>query len=74
MIKSINRRSFFTKAVGLVGLLLVLPDKVEPVIEETMIKTDADGLEEKLEAHMWKILKHVQIRASQEPTEFLLGR
>ena len=40
---------------------------------EALIKIEGDGLEPELEAFMFKILKKIQLRASQEGAEFLLG-
>jgi len=37
------------------------------------ITVNADGLEPELEAFMWRIIERVQIRASQEEAEFLIG-
>lgn len=66
--KPINRRSFFTKAVGLFGLLFVSPDRGAPVNEEAIVTIHADGLQPQLEAHMWKIFKEMQIRAEEMAT------
>ena len=40
---------------------------------DALIKIEADGLEPELEAFMWKIVERVQVRASDEGAEFLLG-
>ena len=40
---------------------------------ESLIKIEAPGLQPQLEAFMWEILEAIQIRASEEGAEFLLG-
>lgn len=40
---------------------------------ESLISISAEGLEPELEAFMWKIIEKVQIRATEEASEFLLG-
>jgi hypothetical protein len=40
---------------------------------EALIKIDSTGLEPALEMVMWEILEKVQIRASEEAADFLLG-
>ena len=40
---------------------------------QAMITVDGTGLEPELEAFMWKILEAVQVRATEEASEFLLG-
>lgn len=40
---------------------------------DALINISADGLEPELEAFMWKILERVQLRATEEGAEFLLG-
>lgn len=40
---------------------------------EALIKVEAPGLQPHLEAFMWEILETIQIRASEEGAEFLLG-
>ena len=40
---------------------------------DALIKISAEGLEPELEAFMWKIVDRVQVRASGEGAEFLLG-
>lgn len=40
---------------------------------EGLINISADGLEPEIEAFMWKILERIQIRATEENAEFLLG-
>ena len=40
---------------------------------EPLIKITADGLEPELEAFMWQVLERIQVQASAEGAEFLLG-
>ena len=40
---------------------------------EALIRISGDGLEPELEAFMWKILQRIQVRATQDNAEFLLG-
>ena len=40
---------------------------------EALITVKGDGLQPHLEAFMWEILKSIQVRATQEGAEFLIG-
>jgi len=40
---------------------------------EAFISVTADGLESELEAFLFKILERIQVRASSEAQQFLLG-
>lgn len=40
---------------------------------DALITISGDGLEAELEAFMWKILEKIQVRATEEGSEFLLG-
>jgi len=40
---------------------------------DSLIQISADGLEPELEAFMWRILERVQLRVTEEQSEFLLG-
>lgn len=40
---------------------------------EALIKISGDGLEPELEAFMWRILERIQVRATEDNAEFLLG-
>jgi hypothetical protein len=40
---------------------------------DTVITVQGDGLEPELEAFMFKILERIQVRASSETQQFLLG-
>ncbi len=78
--KSINRRSFFTKAVGMFTSLLFIPlyDAPLKIIPELAtfpfpLTVDAAGLEPHLEAFMWEILEGISVQASKASAEFSLG-
>ncbi|HEA67557.1 MAG TPA: hypothetical protein ENI07_12150 [Desulfobacterales bacterium] len=77
--KTINRRSFLGKTAGLFGLFFLLPSEVmaeshKQFGQEVTVKIDASGIDRELERLMYKTLGKIQVRASEEGTELLMGR
>ncbi len=77
--KPINRRSFFRNAAGLLGLASLSPFAVlagghKQLGADITVKIDAGDIDRELEKCMYKILEKIQVRASEEGADLLLGR
>lgn len=79
--KTINRRSFFGKAAVMIGVLsaapmtalLAGPQKVSVQEVMPLIEINGADLQLHLESFMYEVLAEIQVRASEEGAEFLLG-